>query len=798
MAATGAFLLLAGAAVFVAVRWDQLPDMAKLVLVCALTAAFLVGGRALRRTLPATGDVLFHLGAFLLPVDLAGLALRSSMGWRPLLLAEGLLGVAALGGLGMATRSVVLTWAGAASVAVSAAGLAAVSPAPAPLVLALAAVAAEVSARRRLRAAAWPWAAAAGLAPVLGAAATVVLGVGLGTLADLGLAGAGPAAAAVTGALSAFVLARQARAHDDLRLAFLALVSVVVALLGAWFGVALPAGSGGVGLAALFVSAEVAALLGSGDPFWARPLALAARLAEAPAGAAAFCSGVVLLAAPFAGSFRPEPVWSVAMALLGLGFIVADGRRYGATARPFRAALLGGGSWAPATVAVAATVAAAVQLGTASAPATALVLLAIAAVAGGTRRPGAEVVAATFAPWAVVVAGSHAALAGSLGLAGAAVVAERAVRRHRQSGATPVGAVLAWAAVVTALIGLAAARPALGPVAAAAAAVPSCWLLALQLDRASGRLGDAARLALVLPVLHALGLSPGAAIPVLLGVTVLLGTDAVRLVRPRVGVGSALAAQGLVAEVALAAGISGPAIGVALCVAAVVWVGLATVVEGGWRLPFTVAALSGLGLGLVVASADAGTFANALLIAGGLAVAAGLSSRLAPLAHVGGVLCTAGVGIHLSILGVQAAEPYATPVAAQLLLAGVWARRQRPSTTSWVAYVPSVALLGGVAMLERLAGGAGWHALVAGAVGTTAVAAGGWRRLAGPMLAGTALLVAVTLHESLAAIAGVPTWAWLTLGGSVLLAVGIALERSDTSPVEAGRRVVDVVAERFV
>ncbi len=100
-------------------------------------------------------------------------------------------------------------------------------------------------------------------------------------------------------------------------------------------------------------------------------------------------------------------------------------------------------------------------------------------------------------------------------------------------------------------------------------------------------------------------------------------------------------------------------------------------------------------------------------------------------------------------------------------------------------------------MLERLAGGAGWHALVAGALGTAAVAVGGGRRLAGPMVAGTGLLVTVTVHESLGALAGVPTWAWLTLGGSVLLAIGVALERSDTSPVEAGRRIVDVVGERF-
>ncbi|HEY3238206.1 MAG TPA: hypothetical protein VGL92_01485, partial [Acidimicrobiia bacterium] len=65
-----------------------------------------LGGRALSRTLPATGDVLFHLGAFLLPVDVAGLAVQGGWGWRSLLLAEGLVGVVALGGLGRAKRPV--------------------------------------------------------------------------------------------------------------------------------------------------------------------------------------------------------------------------------------------------------------------------------------------------------------------------------------------------------------------------------------------------------------------------------------------------------------------------------------------------------------------------------------------------------------------------------------------------------------------------------------------------------------------------------------------------------------------
>jgi hypothetical protein len=82
-------------------------------------------------------------------------------------------------------------------------------------------------------------------------------------------------------------------------------------------------------------------------------------------------------------------------------------------------------------------------------------------------------------------------------------------------------------------------------------------------------------------------------------------------------------------------------------------------------------------------------------------------------------------------------------------------------------------------------------------VGVAAVAAGGWRRLSGPLVIGTALVVAVTMHETLGAVATVPTWVWLAAGGTLLLGLGVQLERTDSSPVEAGRRMVDVMSERF-
>jgi hypothetical protein len=209
------------------------------------------------------------------------------------------------------------------------------------------------------------------------------------------------------------------------------------------------------------------------------------------------------------------------------------------------------------------------------------------------------------------------------------------------------------------------------------------------------------------------------------------------------------------------------------------------------------AAAVALPTGLLLATGDSARLAEALILTGAVAAGAGAVLRNGLVAHAGGALAVVGLVAHLTIDGVTATEAFVAPVALQLLTAGWQLRRRAEAPSSWVAYGPAVALLGGAALAERLSGGPAWHSLVAGAVGVAAVAAGGWRRLAGPLFLGTGLVAVVTVLESFATLTGVPTWAWLAAGGTTLLATGVALERSATSPMEAGRRLVDVVEERF-
>lgn len=160
--------------------------------------------------------------------------------------------------------------------------------------------------------------------------------------------------------------------------------------------------------------------------------------------------------------------------------------------------------------------------------------------------------------------------------------------------------------------------------------------------------------------------------------------------------------------------------------------GLSLLYPERWRLPFLAAAAAGLVAGLPLAAAEPARLAEALLVTGGLGVAAGVATRNGVVGHLGGAVALAGLGLHLTVDGVTASEAFVAPVALQLVVAGWQLRRRADPPSSWVAFGPAIGLLGGAALAERLAGGEAWHSLVAGAVGVTAVAAGGWKRLAAP------------------------------------------------------------------
>jgi len=801
MAATGACLLLAAAAVFIAVRWDSLPDAAKLAVVATLTGGFLTGGWSLRRHLPATGDVAFHLGAFLLPIDVAGIGIHVGLDWRAILLAEGVTCALGLGALAAGAGSVVLTTSAGLGTIALAAGVAAVTPLPAPLLLAAAALTAHLLRRTRPAIA---WATIAGIAPVLATAAAGVID------AVNSRSGLGDGVMLASGLLAAVVLGRAAGARHDLRLVALAGMCVA-ASTGVWWTGANPTNNQWfIALPALFVTIELVAVVVDGDAFWRRPARAIALTAEITAVPAAMIAGIVVLLSPtiehgfdfFGDSTRwsPDAGAGFAWGLVALAWLAAAWRRQHAAASPVAAFGRALGDNRTVTF-FTATAVAAIALGTANPFAVAGALAGIGATVALGGGVIAVLVAIGAAAWAPVVLGGHPISALAVGLIGAGVLTTAALRwRNALDGIATI--TLALAALAVMAEACVYGSTSIGAAAATTVAVVAAWGMGSILDLASVTAGRVARSTIVATVaitLASQGFGDGAKLALVVAAmaTLLLMIDAVRLDSPTDGIAASASALGLVTAAGWASGLDVATTGIALCITAVVAAGLAAVMPERWRDPFLATTVAGVVAGVVLAAADPTRFAEALMLTGGLLVGSGVYLRNNAAAHAGGLTAVIGVLFHLQLSGVTASEAFLAPIALQLTVAGWQIRRHTPRPSSWVAFGPAIGMLGGAAVAERFTGGPAWHSLVAGAVGVAAVVAGGWWRLAAPLFIGTALVALVALTESLNTLAGVPTWAWLAAGGTALLAAGIALEQTTTSPIEAGRRLVDVVSERF-
>ena len=856
VAGLGAFLLVAAAATFVAVRWDDIPDAAKLAALVAVTCCCIAGHRALRSSLPVTAEALFHLGVLLVPIDVAAVGIHAGWMWPQMLFAQGLTATVVFGIAAQVERSVVLRLAAWVGVVVLAAGVGAMTTLPAGLVLA--ATALVVVAGRRV----WPerseadldlaatgWATLAGLAVPL-AGADQLGWPAAGVLVDLGLAGdpLHPLAAA-TGLVAGLTLGIVAHRRRSVPLALAGVACALVEVTTS--GVSQePADSASlVGAAALLLVAELAAWLWRSDAFWGRVTHLVALAGEL---IGAFFTivliGVVLLAPV---ELPPDPLAGVAAGLLAIAWLTALTRRpVGPQREPW--------GWTPSAAAVAGAAAVTLWTGSGTAAAVAMTVLGTAVLFGpaagtSTGPPTGRVLAAGLLGWAPVAGYDHPALAGALGLIGAVALAEAAVRttwlpRHRpaveaagqpsafspwRAGPLTV-AVRTWAAEWAVMLTLAALLPLVTgalvvaadgwDAAAAIGAVGAAWLVAAVLDRA-GRAASVPmamipRMAALVPLAVAHLLEPSQAAVLGCLVVVLAIIDAFRLDQPFLVIGAGFGGPVAVVGLGVASGWSLAQAGLGVMLSGVAWLGIGGTLPRRWVTPTVACAAIAAGTGLALTFDDPAYLSTGLLVFGAALAVVGLGVGRTELIAVGLAVATVGLWGHLALAEVEISEPYLAPVAVLLLAAGFHARRraaagapsplppvygvtgggfaQSGEVSSWVAYAPAVGLLGGAALLERLSGGPAWHALLAGSVGLLAVVAGGAWRLAGPLLLGTTLVVAVTVHETLDVTAGVPTWAWLAVGGAVLLAAGVAMEQRGTGPYETGRRLVDLVRERFV
>ncbi|MCC5954338.1 MAG: hypothetical protein JJU45_19995 [Acidimicrobiia bacterium] len=829
--ATGVCCVLAAAALFLAVRWDTLADEAKFGVLAALTATAILAGRGLTARLPATGGVLFHLGILLLPIDMVAATRPLERPWPEVALATATATALCWWAVGRTTRSAVLGWGAAIAVAVAAGAAGMVSGVPAPLLLATVALAAAL---RRSDRCAIGWAVLAGLAPLLGG-----LQAALEPAVDvLGALGADPSvpgtARLAIGVAAAAALALVAHHRRDLVLVTAAAAVVTVGVVGFVADVAPRPDAAGVlvTIGVALVVAELVAHVLRKDTFWSTPARWLAGTAELLSGFAAvvIAQGVYVLllvewfdperSSALVASLGDAGTLLIAGVLNTFGWLLAEHLRSETPVRrrPDVRGWLREPGWAPATVAASVYGTATLVVLAPTLVAVAVLVVLTAALVASSRRGAvwcAAAVAVVIA--ALPTAGSVVELlaVGTATVAVAVAIAFAAqwqlTRDQSPLGAWPLALLVAVLAAVGVVRGATAFHPAgavLDPDVAAVAlgVLFVLWhALAALLDgdrptqvteRLRPGLGLPGRLTTLVVACGSVLVFDAVAALWLVGVAVLV--NVVDLLRTRDDLTPAM----LVVLVALAGGLAPVALGyplhmaaVGLALTAVVASGLGALGNEELRRWTDVLAVLAITPALFIATVDPAVFGAVLLAAATLAAMRAVLEQSTGWAAAAASLGVAGTWLELLAADVPAYDAYAAPLAAALLGAGVVARRG--GTSSWVAYTPSVVLLGGAALVERFAGGGWVHAVVAGTVGVVAIAAGGWRLLAGPLLVGSAVLAALVIHESLAVTAGVPTWAWLALAGGSLIAAGIAMERTATTPFRAGQRVAEVLTTRF-
>ena len=832
--ATGAVLLLAAAALFVAVRWDQIPDVAKLGVLAVVTAACLAVGRRTTSRLPVTGRVLHHLGAALVPLDVAAVAVHLAAGsdlsptWPAVGLVTGATAMAAWWALGRLESAPALVAGAVAAAVPTAVCLDATTGLPAAVVLVAGASAASLLPANRARTgAALTWSLAAGFAPLLLAVAEVL---GLERLAaGTRLALDQPLAVTMAAGLgAAVVLVSLAKRLRRTELALAALGSAGLVALEVRTDLTMHGGAlDAIGVTTLFLGAELVALRARGDELWARWTAALAGVAEVAAGTA---TALVALVLPISFSLSTdagpvEPLgdsWWLAGVLAASSWMVADRRRQ--PDQPVRAWLRDGRALRPTLPMLASTAFVAPLAATAAPETMAVVLVATAsAIAALTRsRPlRATSVSACALAGAALAGSSNIAATVGLGLVATAAIGIALVTLVRpRSGAEPSEA--AWYEATVLSLALVVLTPGLLAAIRLADRLDTTVLVAGLIavwggasfladrhplpgtTRGAGVLGRALGVGVVFLAVVAVAeattpTSAASAAAVLLSASaasaLVLALATVRRDDPIESTLLAVPVPGVLAGVLLTAGSPASEVGMALGVLALAAAGTHLLLGDRWWPPTLAIAVLAASAGLALTSADqAATGVVLSTVAVALLIEA-VVARSPLLGAAAGTLGTIGTWFLLDAAGITAADAWAAPVALSLGAYLVVVLGDRVS--SWVTLGVPIALVAGTALAERLAGGTAVHGLAAGAVGVAAVALGGWRRMAAPLVLGTATLAGLTVHETLSFTAGVPTWAWLAAGGSALVATGIALERNDTTPVAASTHLVNELRTRL-
>lgn len=113
-----------------------------------------------------------------------------------------------------------------------------------------------------------------------------------------------------------------------------------------------------------------------------------------------------------------------------------------------------------------------------------------------------------------------------------------------------------------------------------------------------------------------------------------------------------------------------------------------------------------------------------------------------------------------------------------ILLLGIgFALRRSDGRSSTHAYAPGLTVLGLWLVLTVAGRNPAWALPLAITLGVLSAGSGAWFRLTAPLVGGTAIVTLSVLAASWDTITSAPTWVWLTVGGLLLLGVGVLIEQ---------------------
>jgi len=131
------------------------------------------------------------------------------------------------------------------------------------------------------------------------------------------------------------------------------------------------------------------------------------------------------------------------------------------------------------------------------------------------------------------------------------------------------------------------------------------------------------------------------------------------------------------------------------------------------------------------------------------------------------------------------------------LLAGGAVHRRTAKVTTWLAYGPGLGLLGTWLLGTSAHNHPQWATIGALRVGIAATAVGGMRRLAAPIVMGTAITASAVVIATSTQLSALPPWAWLVAGGTLLLAIAFVIEKVVSGEDADGASLLHAVRDRF-